>query len=135
GLPDAAVGAVLDAVSRRGPADGRGVVQFDGVCGGALNRIGARETAFVHRDSAFLAQYLAYWPEPAPPGAVGRQQAWLDGLWRALRPWAGGSAYQNYADPRLAGWREAYYGANLARLEEVKRAVDPDRLFSFPQGV
>ncbi|MEU2452290.1 FAD-binding oxidoreductase [Streptomyces sp. NPDC012765] len=138
GLPDAAIGAVLDGVRRYGtgvPAGGRGVVQFDGVCGGAVNRVPAGGTAFVHRDSAFLAQYLAYWPESAPAAEVARHQDWLDGLWQALRPWASGRAYQNYIDPKLTDWREAYYGANLARLQEVRRAYDPDRLFRFPQAV
>ncbi|ARE72891.1 hypothetical protein B6R96_02185 [Streptomyces sp. Sge12] len=138
GLPDAAIGAVLDGVRRYGagvPAGGRGVVQFDGVCGGAVNRVPAGGTAFVHRDSAFLAQYLAYWPESAPAAEVARHQGWLDGLWQALRPWASGHAYQNYIDPKLTDWREAYYGANLARLQEVRRAYDPDRLFRFPQAV
>ncbi|MER6449263.1 FAD-binding oxidoreductase [Streptomyces venezuelae] len=138
GLPDAAIGAVLDAVRRYGtrvPRGGRGVVQFDGVCGGALNRVPAGSTAFVHRDSAFLAQYLVYWPESAPAAEVARHQGWLDGLWRDLRPWASGRAYQNYTDPKLTGWREAYYGPNLARLQEVRRVHDPDRLFRFPQAL
>ncbi|WP_405452833.1 FAD-binding oxidoreductase [Streptomyces erythrochromogenes] len=138
GLPDAAIGAVLDAVRRYGagaPRGGLGVVQFDGVCGGAVNRVAVGDTAFAHRDSAFLAQYLVYWPESAPPAAVARHEAWLDGLWRDLRPWASGRAYQNYIDPKLIGWREAYYGPNLARLEEVRRTHDPDRLFRFPQAV
>ncbi|MCX5192667.1 FAD-binding oxidoreductase [Streptomyces sp. NBC_00249] len=138
GLPDAAVEVVLDAVRRYPgavPRGGRGVVQLDGVCGGAVNRVPATATAFAHRDSAFLAQYLVYWPESAPDSEVARHQGWLDGLWRDLRPWAGGSAYQNYADPKLTGWREAYYGPNLPRLEEVRRAYDPDRLFRFPQAV
>ncbi|WP_051782317.1 MULTISPECIES: FAD-binding oxidoreductase [unclassified Streptomyces] len=138
GLPDAAITAVLDAVRRYGgsvPPGGLGVVQFDGVCGGAVNRVPAGSTAFVHRDSLFLAQYLAYWPESAPAGDVARHQGWLDGLWQDLRPWAGGRAYQNYIDPKLTGWREAYYGPNLARLQEVRRVHDPDRLFRFPQAV
>lgn len=138
GLPDAAIDAVLAAVRRYGsavPPVGVGVVQFDGVCGGALNRVAAADTAFVHRDSAFLAQYLAYWPPSAAAAEVARHQAWLDGLWQDLRPWASGRAYQNYSDPRLAGWREAYYGPNLSRLEDVRRAYDPDRLFRFPQAV
>ncbi|PWK71006.1 FAD/FMN-containing dehydrogenase [Streptomyces sp. CG 926] len=138
GLPDAAITAVLDAVRRYGgsvPPGGLGVVQFDGVCGGAVNRVPASSTAFVHRDSLFLAQYLAYWPESATAGEVDRHQGWLDGLWQDLRPWAGGRAYQNYIDPKLTGWREAYYGPNLARLQEVRRVHDPDRLFRFPQAV
>ncbi|MEU3059476.1 FAD-binding oxidoreductase [Streptomyces subrutilus] len=138
GLPGPAVAVVLDAVDRYAaavPRGGTGVVQFDGVCGGAVNRVPATATAFVHRGSGFLAQYLAYWPESAPGAEVARHRAWLDGLWQDLRPWAGGSAYQNYADPRLTGWREAYYGRNLPRLEAARRTYDPDRLFRFPQAV
>ncbi|MEW2141008.1 FAD-binding oxidoreductase [Streptomyces sp. NPDC005409] len=138
GLPDAAIGAVLDAVRRYAstvPRGGFGVVQFDGVCGGAVNRVAAGDTAFVHRDSAFLAQYLAYWPASARAAEVAAHQGWLDGLWQDLRPWASGRAYQNYSDPKLTGWREAYHGTNLARLQEVRRTYDPDRLFRFPQGL
>lgn len=138
GLPPAAVDALLDALARYPaavPPGGRGVVQLDGVCGGALNRVPAGDTAFVHRDRALLTQYLAYWPEPASPEEAGRHEEWLAGLWSALRPWASGAAYQNYADPRLPDWRRAYYGANLPRLEAARRAYDPDRLFRFPQGL
>ncbi|MER6780910.1 MULTISPECIES: FAD-binding oxidoreductase [unclassified Streptomyces] len=138
GLPDAGVAAVLAAVRRYGrtvPAGGLGVVQFTGECGGAVNRPAAADTAFVHRDSAFLTQYLAYWPGSATPAQVASHQGWIDGLWRDLRPWASGRAYQNYIDPKLPAWREAYYGPNLARLEEVRRAYDPDRLFRFPQAI
>ncbi|MFD3539034.1 FAD-binding oxidoreductase [Streptomyces sp. NPDC058662] len=138
GLPAPAIGAVLDAVRRyprEAPPGGHAVVQFDGVCGGALNRVPAGDTAFAHRDAAFLAQYLVGWPDSAPAAEVDRHQRWLDGLWADLRPWASGRAYQNYTDPKLTGWREAYYGPNLARLERVRQAYDPDRLFRFPQAV
>ncbi|MGW1765827.1 FAD-binding oxidoreductase [Streptomyces sp. NPDC002073] len=138
GLPGAAIDAVLAGVARYASTavrGGRGVVQFDGVCGGAVNRVPAADTAFVHRDSAFLAQYLAYWPAGASRAEVDRQRGWLDRLWSDLRVWAGGSAYQNYADPALSTWADAYYGTNLARLRQVKRAYDPEELFRFPQGV
>ncbi|WP_328764647.1 FAD-binding oxidoreductase [Streptomyces sp. NBC_00272] len=138
GLPDAGVAAVLAAVRRYGqgaPGGGLGVVQFTGELGGAVNRPAPSDTAFVHRDSAFLTQYLAYWPASATPAEVAGHQGWLDGLWQDLRPWAGGRSYQNYIDPKLPAWREAYYGTNLARLEDVRRTYDPDRLFRFPQAI
>lgn len=138
GLTGPAAEAVLAALGRYGasvPGGGIGVVQFDGVCGGALNRLPVGATAFAHRSAGFLAQYLVYWPGPAPAADIARHQAWLDGLWRDLRPWASGAAYRNYADPKLTGWREAYHGPNLARLEEVRRRYDPDRLFRFPQAI
>ena len=52
-----------------------------------------------------------------------------------MRPYASGEAYQNYADPGLADWERAYYGANYPRLPRVKAAVDPGDLFRFPQSV
>ncbi|MFF5446232.1 FAD-binding oxidoreductase [Streptomyces sp. NPDC012888] len=138
GLPAGAVDAVLAAVDRypaEVPAGGHAVVQLDGVCGGALNRVRAGDTAFVHRDGAFLAQYLVYWPPGTAAGPKAPHLAWLDRLWEGLRPWAAGPAYQNYADPRLRSWAGAYYGANLERLRRVARTYDPDRLFRFPQGL
>jgi FAD/FMN-containing dehydrogenase len=44
-------------------------------------------------------------------------------------------AYQNYIDPDLRRWRSAYYGQNLARLEGVRAAYDPDRRFRSARGI
>jgi Berberine and berberine like len=52
-----------------------------------------------------------------------------------MRPDASGQAYQNYIDPDLTSWRQAYYGASYTRLTQVKAAYDPDRVFTFPQAV
>ena len=137
-LPAAGIDAVLAAVARYAdatPPGGQGVVQFDGMGGAAINRPRPDDTAFVHRGARFLAQYLAYWPADAPAEDVRRHRGWLDDLWSSLRPWAGGEAYQNYIDPALPNWRQAYYGDNLDRLQRARQQYDPDRLLGFPQGL
>jgi FAD/FMN-containing dehydrogenase len=106
-------------------------VAFD-ACGGAINHVPARATAFVHRTSLFLAQYTATVDHA---GSIGPNLAWLRRLRRAMRPYASGRAYQNYIDPELGDWATAYYGRNLPRLMRVKRAYDPDDLFRFPQSI
>jgi FAD/FMN-containing dehydrogenase len=124
---------MIDWIERRQrtPSLGSGALLFDAY-GGALNRPDADATAFVHRDMLFSLQYLAYFGG----GAAGRaSRRWINGTWRALRPHVSGQAYQNYIDPGLDGWQRAYYGSNLARLREVKKQVDPDFRFRFPQAI
>ena len=137
-LSGPAIGTLLTAVQslRSVPAvaGGAGGVAFD-ACGGAINRVGAGQTAFVHRDALFLAQYTTTWDTGAPAGAAGRLQDWLRACYASMRPYASGQAYQNYVDPDLGTWRQAYYGANYPRLTQVKAAYDPDRLFRFPQAI
>jgi hypothetical protein len=67
--------------------------------GGAINRIGPGDTAFVHRNALFLAQYTTTWDTDAPAAAVGQQASWQRGFYASMRPYASGQAYQNYIDP------------------------------------
>ena len=85
--------------------------------------------------TVFLGQYNATWPQAASAATVAANTAWLNDLYASLRPAASGFAYQNYIDPALAGWEDAYYGSNLARLRQVRAAYDPDGVFSFAQGI
>ncbi|MGP2442100.1 FAD-binding oxidoreductase [Streptomyces sp. JW3] len=110
---------------------GTGSVAFTAL-GGAVNRVSPTATAFVHRRSRLLAQYLVAWPA-GQSGATGR--SWLSAAHRAMRPHASGAAYQNYTDPELTDWRTAYYADAAPRLAKVKQRYDPDRLFTFPQAL
>ena len=155
-LPAAGIATLLAHVEGlqrvAGAAGAVGAVAFD-ACGGAINRVSPEATAFVHRDALFLAQYSTSWTAQAGAGteagnalapglaagantaAVTRQRAWLKSLHAAMRPYASGQAYQNYADPDLTDWQRAYYGTNYPRLQRVKAAVDPADVFRFPQSV
>jgi FAD/FMN-containing dehydrogenase len=117
-----------------GTAGGVGGVTFDAM-GGAVNRVPAQATAFVHRDALFLAQYLTTWKSPGTRAGVDNQHAWLHECYRSLHRHASGQAYQNYVDPDLADWPTAYYGANYPWLKLVKATTDPTNLFQFPQSI
>src|SRR6266487_2401528 len=132
------IGTLLAGVEKFQRADGAsgasGGIAFDAL-GGAVNRVSPGATAFVHRNALFQAQYTTTWPVGAAAAAVARQHAWQQSFWQSMRPYASGQAYQNYIDPALANWRQAYYGANLARLTQVKAKYDPNRVFRFPQAI
>ncbi|MFE7510008.1 FAD-binding oxidoreductase [Streptomyces sp. NPDC057540] len=132
-LNAAGIRALLDQVERYGRSSSGGAVSVAlTALGGAVNRVSPQATAFVHRKSRFLAQYTGSWPA----GRTGATQtAWLDGTHTAMRRYASGAAYQNYADAGLSNWRSAYYGSAAHRLTELKRRYDPNRLFDFPQAL
>ena len=115
------------------PGAGGGVV-FDGY-GGVINRVAADQTAFVHRSAVSCAQYSLTYPS-SPPSSSARTaaSAWLQHLHQVFEPVTLGS-YQNYIDPTLADWQQAYYGSNLPRLQKVKRAYDPEDVFTFAQSI
>ncbi|WP_428934909.1 FAD-binding oxidoreductase [Streptomyces sp. ACT015] len=100
--------------------------------GGAINRVSPTATAFVHRRSRMLAQYIASW-KPGTSGATAR--TWLSGAHDAMKPYASGAAYQNYTDPTLSDWRDAYYGDAAGRLARVKKRYDPTGFFTYPQAL
>ena len=96
--------------------------------GGALNRIPANATAFVHRDTLASIQYFA-------SGDAASARSWVNASRATLAPATSGAAYVNYIDPALANWQHAYYGSNLPRLQRVKRRYDSHNLFRFAQSV
>ncbi|MFG1670281.1 FAD-dependent oxidoreductase [Streptomyces sp. Y7] len=100
--------------------------------GGAVNRVSPTSTAFVHRRSRMLAQYIVSWGA----GATGSTaQSWLTSAHNAMRPYASGAAYQNYPDPSLRDWRKAYYGDAATRLSKLKKQYDPEGFFTYPQAL
>ena len=117
-----------------GTAGGGGAIAFDAL-GGAVNRVGPHATAFVHRNALFNAQYSTSWTSPGSAGGVANQHAWLRSFYSRVHPHANGEAYQNYIDPDLKNWQQAYYGANYPRLQRIKARYDPKDLFTFPQAI
>ncbi|NEB76826.1 FAD-binding oxidoreductase [Streptomyces sp. SID14478] len=128
-LSDAGVRALLQQIET--VTAGSGSIAFTAL-GGAINRVDPTATAFVHRRSRMLAQYIVSW-RPGTSGASAR--GWLKKAHTAMGPYASGAAYQNYTDATLTDWKKAYYGAAADRLTKVKKTYDPSGFFSFPQSL
>ncbi|MGV9991265.1 FAD-binding oxidoreductase [Streptomyces sp. NPDC003374] len=104
--------------------------------GGRINEISPTATAFVHRDAVLNAGFALslFTPDPAQEDRD-RARTWVDGAHTTMSAYSNHESYQNYMDPALTTWRQAYYGRNYNRLRTVKRAYDPYRFFRFAQAV
>ena len=118
-LPARGRQTMIDWIERRQrtPGAGSGALLLDAY-GGAYNRPAADATAFAHRDMLFSLQYGAYFT-----GSAGPSKRWINGVWKALRPFASGQAYQNYIDPQLTSWQRAYYAGNLRACASQKQST------------
>jgi hypothetical protein len=135
-LPAQAIESLIDSINSRQSTAllNGGGIGIDAY-GGAINRVASTDTAFVHRDALFSIQYTASWNAGDSPAIVSANKSWLSTTWQGMRPYASGEAYQNYIDPDLGNWQQAYYGANLPRLQQVKATYDPGNLFHFAQSI
>ncbi|HKD96754.1 MAG TPA: FAD-binding oxidoreductase [Micromonosporaceae bacterium] len=108
------------------------MIRFDLLGGGAVGRVPPHATAFVHRSALFHLSAISLWQRDDQTAA---NIDWVDGLLEAMRPYLSGEVYQNYADEDVADWPHAYYGANYARLQQVKARYDPTDFFHHGQTV
>src|ERR1700761_7193115 len=137
-LSNSGIAALLAGVASlravAGAKGGVGGVAFDAL-GGAVNRVAPGATAFVHRNALFGAQYTTDWTNGAGSTGINNQHAWLRSYWSSMRRYASGQAYQNYIDPDLTNWQQAYYGGNFPRLLAIKKKYDPTGFVTFPQAI
>jgi FAD/FMN-containing dehydrogenase len=103
--------------------------------GGKVGDVAPDASAFVHRAPDLMFKCEVLWEPQDDPGLIAANLEWLEGYHAAMQPYLAGGAYQNFPDRSQHDWAEAYYGENLARLRQVKRAWDPDNLFRFEQSI
>lgn len=106
--------------------------------GGRIAATAPDATAYVHREAAWLVNSNIDWTHLDSPAVLRAALDWQQRLQAGLAGVLGSrSAYQNFPDPALANPAEAYWGANLGRLQGIKRAADPDGVFTPPrkQGI
>lgn len=97
--------------------------------GGAIDRVSPADSAYPHRGARFNLSLDAIWTDPADDDRV---IGWVRETWEAMRPFANGSVYINFAGfaDEADVTREATHGVDTARLERVLATYDPSGLFS-----
>ena len=99
---------------------------------GACHDVAADATAFGHRDAMYAVNIAGMWPDPADNEA---NMAWVRDYYAAIEPYSQGGGYVNFASPDDQPKVAANYGANYARLQQVKAAYDPGNLFHLNQNI
>ena len=99
---------------------------------GAVTRVPVTATAVPHRDPSFDVLVAGVWDDPA---ADATNAAWARATYESLAPFLVGRRYVNYLSSDDSAATPDAYGANLARLAELKRRYDPDNVFRMNQNV
>jgi FAD/FMN-containing dehydrogenase len=127
-LPPEAIGALVDNLRHaRVPGQYREIEFIP--WRGAYAR--PADSAFSHRIPLFLVEHNA----DTTTGSGDHVAAWVRRSWSVLHRWGTGAVYPNYPDPDLTDWARAYHGPSLDRLVGVKRAYDPQDLFTSSQSL
>jgi FAD/FMN-containing dehydrogenase len=100
---------------------------------GALNELPEDHCAAGARDTRFVLNVAGSWESPDDDA---KTIAWARDCWQAMRRFSTGAAYVNFmtedeGDDRLA----QAYGANQARLAELKAQWDPGNLFRHNKNI
>jgi FAD/FMN-containing dehydrogenase len=100
---------------------------------GAVTRVPGDATAYSSRAPGFNFLAAAQWLDQADDGP---NTAWARQAFQAMQPFLGDAGYVNYmggdeTEDRVA----SAFGANYARLRDVKRRYDPGNLFHMNQNI
>ncbi len=130
-LPDEAVDVLVEQFNAvPSPLTAMVLEQF----GGAYSRVGAEETAFVHRDWDYNFVIISRWADPAE---AEQNIQWTRGVWKAVQPFASGGVYVNYLEPGQEGADRirAAYGPVYDRLVALKNTYDPSNFLRLNQNI
>jgi len=98
---------------------------------GAITRVAVRDMAFALRQTGYELDMPCRWDHPAEKVTAVK---WVKGLRDSLQPFARG-VYVNQTSETSADLVRAAYGANYARLIEIKRKYGPNNVLRLNQNI
>jgi FAD/FMN-containing dehydrogenase len=100
---------------------------------GVAARVDPGATAFAHRTPRYHLFIVSQWRDPAESD---RHLRWTRESWAAMQPFAGVGVYVNELDHDEGEERfRAAYGANDARLVQLKNRYDPRNVFRLNPNI
>lgn len=101
--------------------------------GGAINAAGKAETAaYPHRKYNFLGEFQVYYNAAKD---TSKAETIVNTVQKRLTATGITAHYRNYPDVSLPNWEQAYYGSSYARLQKIKKQLDPKNIIRHPQSV
>lgn len=101
--------------------------------GGAVSRIGEKESAVAYRDAPYNALIVGMWTDAAEDE---KNIAWVRAMWELLHPFSTGGVYVNYLGEEGQNRIMAAYGREkYERLVALKNTYDPTNLFRLNQNI
>jgi FAD/FMN-containing dehydrogenase len=131
-LPDQAIEIIAARANQR-PAPLTLVVTFQ--MGGAINRVGATETAYAERSAPWMSSIDGNWENPADNA---ENIAWVRESFSQIAPYSTGTTYTNFtgqADESASALASTAYGPNMDRLRLIKAKYDPDNFFRLNANI
>jgi FAD/FMN-containing dehydrogenase len=128
-LSDAAADVIVEA-ARTAPGPECEIFIFH--IGGAATRVPVSATAFPQRSAHFGMNVHARWQDKS---ADRPHVEWARETFERTAPFASGTAYVNFMPDDEGERVKTAYGANYAKLTEVKRRYDPTNLFRLNQNI
>jgi FAD binding domain-containing protein/berberine-like enzyme len=131
-LPDRAIEIIAARANQR-PAPLTLVVTFQ--MGGAINRVGANETAYAERSAPWMSSIDGNWENPADNP---KNIAWVRETFNQIAPYSTGTTYTNFtgqADESANALASTAFGTNMVRLSAVKAKYDPDNFFRLNANI
>jgi len=131
-LPDRAIEIIAARANQR-PSPTTLVVTFQ--MGGAINRVGATETAYAERSAPWMSSIDGNWENPTDNA---KNIAWVRETFNQIAPYSTGTTYTNFtgqADESANALASTAFGTNMMRLSAVKAKYDPDNFFRLNANI
>ena len=114
-------------------ADTPGAIFQINTLGGEINNMARVEgSAYAHRNASYLAEAQCSW---SSSDAEKRSMEAMKNIQNTLYNNKVTQHYINYPDLNIKQYETAYYGNSYARLQQLKKELDPENRFNYEQSI